>query len=141
MSEELTQANVSKRFIGHIHGGAAKRYPNYIYCVPEEPGWSRSPWLEDRIIYPERRLPRPELAYLKTVELADYLIEVGKMDIQGTQTVEVFLTPNQFTLAVAPRLVFRVFMHVLIFEQMEEGAFLDWVLGKSFKTMEGNKKQ
>jgi hypothetical protein len=63
------------------------------------------------------------------------------MDIQGTQTVEVFLTPNQFTLAVAPRLVFRVFMHVLIFEQMEEGAFLDWVLGKSFKTMEGNKKQ
>ena len=133
MSGGLNQAHVSKRFIGHIHGSAAKRYPNYIYRVPEEPSWSKSPWLEDRIIYPEGRLPRPELPYLQTVELADYLIEVGKMDVTGTQTVEVFLTPNQFTLAVAPRLVFRV--HCSACERMEESALLDWVLGETFKRM------
>jgi hypothetical protein len=125
------EKNVSKSFRGRIHGAAAKKHPSYIYRVAEKPGWSKSPWLEDRIIYPERRFPRPELSYLKTVELADYLIEVGKMDATGTQTIEVFLTPNPLASATAPQLVFRV--HCSDCERMEERAFLDWVLGQSFR--------
>jgi hypothetical protein len=133
MSEELTQANVSKSFRGRIRGSEARRHPDYIYRVAEEPSWTKSPWLEDRIIYPEGRLPRPELPYLKTVELADYLIQVGKMDATGTQTIEVFLTPNPLASATAPQLVFRV--HCSACERMEESALLDWVLGETFKRM------
>ena len=136
MSEDLTQANVSKSFRGRIRGSAARRYPDYIYRVAEKPGWRRSPWLEQRI-YPDRefpqRLPKPQLPYLQTVELADYLIEVGKMDVTGTQTIEVFLTPNPLASATAPQLVFRV--HCSACERMEESALLDWVLGETFKRM------
>ncbi len=125
-----------KQIFGTVRGEAAKRLPAYLYRA-EIPVDNLYPKLTDpNRYYRMHEYPRDNAFYfddVKTVDLCDYRIDIGETQSDGSNLIEVWALPGEYTTARGPRLVFRTrAFHVAPLRYLD--GLIDHTLKLAFKS-------
>jgi len=92
-------------FVGKVQGEYARRFPEFCYRRPVmRPLEPEHPPLSVLSEYPRFIRPVAAHAHIPVLELADYTVIVGEMDDSCMSVVQLWMKPNGYTLAKAPRI-------------------------------------